>query len=871
MKFSKQAKKLTNLRRNPAFFSTFAREKNSLIILGIIWLMGLIIDRIWFGLDKSVPAWDQADYLNGAMIYGNALQTPDFFNYKWWRNFWLLSNKIPPLTYILTAPFLTIFAPSADSATLVLSLFSAILLISVYALGRLFFNKQIALYACILCQLLPGLYFYRLEFLLDYPLTAIVTFSFACLSFWYFNKNQKLGWWLAILWGLSLGIGLMIKQTYLFFLFLPIIWVLVTSLIQKKWSKLIQLILSFFCSALVFFPWYRTNWLLIFTSGKRATIDSAIAEGDPALNTFGAWTYYGKVLPYLLSWHLLIIPLICLIYLGVKRVLFASAQQRNNNFNKRFSNITVKFSSRIKATSPQQYLNKQLVITWLAIFLIGGYLLSSLNINKDARYILPLLPVLSLILAASIFIWQEIGRSYLRIGTIILAGLLMIFNLFPLGGNFLTRQLSPRVQHYPYLGKPWYLEEVIQETLKTSPYLRSNIGVLPSTPEINQHNISFYGSIANFQVFGRQVGVRKEFVNQDVNSLNWFLIKTGEQGSIPQAQKTTVNLVENDGDFQLKNYWQLPDKSTLKLYHRLHPSVTVNPLESQNSKVKLEQIIIPEKAPPGLPIPVTYTWSGNWQDLEQGMVILSWYNQNNYSPAKWLHDHGIGLNKLHSGRLSQDNFKQDFQVVENTAMLPSMDLPLGDYGLKATYLNRKTGKTYPLETPLVKITLDANASPTPAPELDLVTQFRNFAPNLAQGIEGLEPIFAEVGRINQYDPIQNYLKVVEETAQFRLETEPNIDYVYSLVLARVLQQNINGAIAALNQLIKLEPDNGYHHAYLAFVYLYDWKGKEAEQALQPALKLNPEVKEFQFLDAIAATIQGNFFKAWQIYQSRENS
>lgn len=214
---------LRNINSSLNYFNFYVEKitkkslKYNLLLLLIIWLFGFIIDRLWFSLDTSVPSWDQADYLNGAMIYWNALKKAEFLNPDWWRYFWLLSNKIPPLTYILTAPFFSIFGASVDTATLVLSFFSGILLIFVYGLGVLLFNTNIAFYACILCQVLPGLYFYRLEFLLDYPLTAIVTCSFACLTFWKFNKHQKIAWLLGIIWGLSLGVALMIKQTSCFF------------------------------------------------------------------------------------------------------------------------------------------------------------------------------------------------------------------------------------------------------------------------------------------------------------------------------------------------------------------------------------------------------------------------------------------------------------------------------------------------------------------------------------------------------------------------------------------------------------------------------------------------------------------------------
>ncbi len=825
--------------------------KFDLILLLIIWLIGVIIDRIWFSLDQSVPAWDQADYLNGAMVYYNALKSPHFFDTNWWREFWLLSNKIPPLTYILTTPFIFIFGANEDSATLVLSLFSAILLISIYGLGSFLFNRNIALFTCILCQLLPGLFFYRLEFLLDYPLTAIITFGFTCLSFWHFNKHQKYGRYLAILFGLSLGIGLMIKQTFLFFLFFPISWIFVSSIITKKWSKIAQLMLAFLTSALIFFPWYRTNWLLIFTSGKRATIDSAIAEGDPSLNTLKAWTYYSEILPYFLSWHLVIIPIICIIYLLLNKLFI---KNKNVVSWQKISNQ-----------------NSKKVLIWLAVFLIGGYLLSSLNLNKDSRYILPLLPVVSLLLSAIIFSINFKYSYFLKLGIICLSLLLMLLNIFPLGGKFLTEAVSPLVEHHYQNKEKWYHQEVINTITNTSKYLRSNLGVLPSTPKINQHNYSLYGSFSNFQVFGRQVGVREKEVNQDVNSLDWFITKTGDQGSIPDAQKLTVNLVENSGKFELQKSWQLPDQSELKLYQKIIPSTTVETSNLVSEKVKLTQIIIPQNSPIGFPIPVTYKWLGNWQDLQDGIVLIDWQNTSNNNDQKWLHDHGIGMGNLHSGNTKATELKdKNFIVTENTATFPNPNLSEGNYSLKATYLNRKTGENYPIEIPPTTINLDNNIPAHLSPELDLVTQISQFAPDLAKGIEGLDPVFAQVGRINQYDPIQDYLKVTQKSRQFRLQNEQNLDYIYTLMLSYVLQQNVSEAIATAQKLIELDPNNAYNHAYLAFLYLYDWSGQKGEKALQPALKLAPHIQEFKILDGASGLMQGNLIKAWQTYQNLTN-
>ncbi|NEO49589.1 MAG: tetratricopeptide repeat protein, partial [Moorea sp. SIO4A3] len=673
-------------------------------------------------------------------------------------------------------------------------------------------------------------------------------------------------------------------------------------------------------------------------------------------------------------------------------------------------------------------------LTWLGVFIVGGYLLCSLNINKDARYILPLVPVLSLFLAYGLICWTNRWGKPMRWSTVGLATVLMMLNLFPLGGRGLTQLLSPRVQHLPYLGQPWPHRKVIAEIIKTQPYLRSNLGVLPSTPDINQHNFNYYGALANFQVYGRQVGTQAKQVKQDMRSLSWFLTKTGAQGSIPESQAAIVQEVEQGSEFELHQTWELPDASQLKLYHKRQPPIAVKPLSikpvgdqssikptsfngnaslakrpryansntlSSSSRVKLDQVTVPETSPAGVPIPVTYQWTGSWEQLQSGIVILTWQpvelfakrgllakvdplkvgqlfakrgllakvgqlkvnklfakrgllakvdqlkvnklkvgqlkvgqlkvgqlfakrgllakveastdtnlqptlrerqrrttdtnlqpnnlqptlrerqrrttdtnlqpsTQTNLQPSthRWLHDHGIAMGELHSSQLPPAN--SQFQVIERMAMFPPADIPAGSYTLKATYLNRQTGETYGIQVPTVTLTIDPATTPIPAPELDLITQMRILSTNLPKGLNGLEPVFEETARINQYDPIQDYLEQADLALSYRLELEPNnLDLAYALALSRVLQQDVEGAIAALKRVTQLDPQNPYAHAYLAFVYLYDWDGKNGENALKPALTINPTIPELQALSGIAALMQGNVFKAWSVIQGLE--
>ncbi|HBE18567.1 MAG TPA: phospholipid carrier-dependent glycosyltransferase [Cyanobacteria bacterium UBA11149] len=833
----------------------------NLLILGIIWVITTICDRVWFGLDNSVPSWDRADYLTGSLNYLRKLQNPQWFAEEWWTSLWHLSSKIPPLTYIATAIIQNFFGKGPDKATLILPVCTAILMASVYGLGTLLFNRKVGLWAGGLIILLPGLYRYRLEFLLDYPLTTVVTLTFFCLTAWkianqkpnppHSKKNTPYCLIWTIGFGISLGLALMVKQTALLFLILPIIWVIAGSIKERNWRKLSQLLISLLISGLICTPWYSINWLFILTSGKRATLDSAIAEGDPPLNTIDAWIYYWKILPYLVSWVLLIVPIVGFILYWQKSKSL-TGEITNSNLRKR-----------------ELFFFQLSSFRWLAVFLIGGYLLSSLNVNKDARYILPILPVLSLLLANGLLQWQGRWSKNIRWSTVGLSILLMICNIFPVGGTILTEILSPRVQNFPYLGTELPHREVIAEIIQTSPYLQTTLGVLPSTGEINQHNLNYYGALQDFQVYGRQVGIREKQIKQDAQSLSWFLIKTGNQGSVPAAQTAMVKEVETNRDFQVQKTWKLPDNSLLKLYHRRQPFIEIAKQESiaknETSQIKLEMITIPETAPPGIPIPITYQWSGTWDELQSGILLLTWQNIVIKSHPKWLNDRAIAMGELYpSQRLTSGD--SQFTITETTSTLPPADIPEGNYTLTATYLNRNTGETYPIEVPKITLKIDSNAPAIPAPELDLVTQLTNLATNLPKGPKFLPPVFAETGRINQYDPTQDYLIQADIALSHRLKLEPdNLEVAYTLTLSKILQKDPEGAIAILQKIIKLDAQNPYPYAYLAFVYLYQWQGKEAENSLNQAQTINPNLPEIKALSSIAALMQGKIFQAWHFF------
>ncbi|MEO0852471.1 MAG: phospholipid carrier-dependent glycosyltransferase, partial [Cyanobacteria bacterium J06648_11] len=483
------------------------------LLLALLWVGVTLVDRAWLYIDTSVPSWDPADYLRGTLVFWHALQDPQWLSGEWWHDFWTLRTKTPPLTYTAGALAQLVAGPGADRAMWAMTAFDGVLLAATFGLGWTLASVETGLWAATLTVLMPGLYRMRLEFWQDFPLVAMVTLGFLSLSYWRSTgerqSTQQRSLWPELLGAigvsLTLGLALLTKQTALFFLAVPMLWLGVGDIVRRRWGRLGQLAGAIAVSAIVWWPWYSSNWFLMVTAGKRATIDSAAIEGDPSLASLDAWTFYARVLPHSVSWPLLAVPVVG--WLG-----YSYWQWRERRSPVRLD--------------PQ--------VGWLLVFLLGGYLLATLNVNKDSRYILPLLPGLAVWLAIGLTRWgRQLGGRQVRWSLAALSIGLAWVHLFPIVPAGSLDTWSGWGIPFRATRTAWPHPQAIDAAIAAEPYLRSTIGVLPSTSDVNQHNINYYGGLQDFQVYGRQVGVKQRDLNQDARSLHWFVTKTGDQGSIP--------------------------------------------------------------------------------------------------------------------------------------------------------------------------------------------------------------------------------------------------------------------------------------------------------------------------------------------------
>ena len=789
-------------------------------ILTAIIAIAATIQIIWLMLDRSVPSWDDASHLTNALNYYRVISHIQLFSAAWWQELWAQSpSYTAPFIYILTVPFLAIFGKAISSALLVNILFIIILVFTTYTLSKTVFTTQISLWASGLMLMFPALLNVQTMYLLDYGIVSICCLTFLTLTRWKNADTKRKSWQWSLIFGFIFGCLMLSKPTGFLFLLFPSIYLLGSFIRVRNWLGIVQFGVVLIISWGIYGNWFSQNWLTVITSAMGANAMGK-AEGDPGGDTLAGWLYYIKLLPDLISLPILIATT------GFTLLWVFKKQPIDNILKNRH-------------------------VVWLLIYCFGGYFFCSLATNKDSRFILPIFPVIGIFIAASFHLFQTTWASKLRWTTVGITGAIVLLNLFGISG-------LDGLLKIPYIGygsihrielKSFPHRQIIQEIVKEQPYLRSTIGVLASSRDLNAENLNLYGSLADFQVYARyfvnSTTDKPALIKQDLKSLNWYITKTGNNGYIkPQI----LPAIEQNPQIQLDRTWQMPDTSVVKLYRRQQLPIIVEPLTTQMPKVRLEKIIISPASESA--VNTSYQLSGDRDSLQNGLLLLTWQSQD----LTWHHDRAIGLGNLYL----QHSAIHSFRVTENSVMLLPATSPLTGYQLTATYLDRQTGTTFPLSVPKIEV----RSTVTNLFEPDPISKLYKLSKLFAQG--KIDPVFSELNTLNQYDPTQDYLTQAQQALTYRIaHGESQLDLKYTLALTQVLQRQIEPLLANLTSISHQDSQNPYAWMYLGFVRLYHWQPQAAETAFQMAGRSPAPPPELATLKVISALFRFNLFDVWQ--------
>ncbi len=774
-------------------------------------------------LDRSVPTWDDASHLNNALNYQRVISQIQLFSPDWWHELWAQSpSYTAPFIYILTVPFLNVFGKAVNSGILVNILFIITLVFTIYYLSKSAFSTQVSLWASGVCLMFPSLLNVQTMYMLDYGIVTMSCLTFLTLTLWKDANTRSKSWQWSLIFGVTFGCLMLSKPTGFLFLLFPIIFLLCSFLKNRNWLGLMQFGVAIIISWSIFGSWFSQNWVTIITSALGANAMGK-AEGDPGGDTLAGWLYYIKILTQLISLPILVTTI------GIILLWILRKNQIGNPLKDRSS-------------------------LWLLIYCLGGYFLCSLATNKDSRFILPIFPVLGIFISVSFNLFQTTWASRLRWATVGITGSIVLINLFGIPG-------ADNLLKVPYIGyglihrvdvkSTFPHQQIIQEIINDRPYLKSTIGILASSHDLNAENLNLYGALANFQVYARyfvnSAKTDPQLIEKDLKAVNWYITKTGDIGYI---DRKLLAVIEQNPQLNLDRTWQMPDTSIVKLYKRKEPPILVEPIP-EDLQIRLEKVIISPSS--DLAVNTTYQLSGDRDSLQNGLLLLTWKSKD----RTWNHDRAIGLGNLYL----QHTSKHSFRVTENSAMLPPEKSPLGDYQLTATYLDRKTGAAFPLIVPEIEV----RSTIKDIFEPDAIAKLQQLSKLFAQG--KIDAVFGELNTLNQYDPTQDYLNRAQQALKYRIKRgESQLELKYTLALTQVLQRQIEPLLANLTTIVRQDSQNPYAWMYLGVVRLYHWQPQAAETAFQMADKLPSPPQELATLKIVSALFRFDLFQAWQRWQ-----
>jgi len=506
--------------------------------LGLIWLAATAADRLWLGLDRRLPSWDQADYLNSALDHGRALGLLRGGGWQGWDHLLDLSPKIPPLASLVNGTVMAIAGDSPLQASWALALWHGLLLVALAWWARQLGGRRFALLAAALMSLVPALAQLRVDYTLDLALAACTTLALALLGRWQMASSQGGGrWGQALAAATAIAAAVLVKQSALLVLTLPSLWAAIRAL-RSPWRRP-QVLVALLIVIGLALPWLHHNWITTLGGTNRAVIESAASEGDPPVLSLASLLWYPNLWPRQLG--------IALLTPALGAGLTASWLNRQR--------LAGWLRHPVRALPPGW--------AWLIGCTLAGWLCTTLSPNKDDRYIAPLLPLLTLLVARG---WWQIGL-WLRAragakGGVIGAGALVL-GLLAGGGELAAVQARALRREAPSPAPAAMAD--LRRRVGDAPI---TLLVVPGSPDLNEQTLTTYGRLDGGRIEARRLGRNRGEHPVVLSRSDWLLLATGDQGTTHPASRELSARIRRDGRFERLAHWPWDGGREVELWHR---------------------------------------------------------------------------------------------------------------------------------------------------------------------------------------------------------------------------------------------------------------------------------------------------------------
>lgn len=565
---------------------------------------------VWALLDRMPPPWDASAHMHIAFKYWEALRSDSA---SWFYDILSVEPFYPPLYHLSLVPFIWAMDFNTDGAVLLNSLCLMATILSVYGIGKELFDWRAGLWSALIVACYPFLMFAARLALIESMLVAAVSVSYYCFIRSEYFEDRR---W-TFVFSLSIALGMMVKWTFMFFLFpamvfglfggksfsfkhltaqalfylgmligvlvLPFLiyiletgrWIALTvelfliialiaglSRVSISVDKAFNLLVMVGSGLMICFPWYA-HTLFSLSKGSIKSNLSGLKEGDPTTG-LDQWLYYLKIFKIELG-----IPLMVLFFVALAVMLW-----------------------RRKVP--------WILLVWMAV----PYVILSMLTNKDPRYIMPILPGMALV--TGVFLTSLRGLKFYRpIRAGVLSVCLVIFfacsfipwNEWTLSRPWVNSTIMFLGYWYPPSDQDWRIKQTLEDILRESNPAPGDALIVRT---LTNHRSYQRGIFRNYSE-ANDLPIQMKSVKRNLGEFTDFFItkelNVGPSFSNEDINPKRVRLTSDPAlvnTFEIFREYPLPDKSNgLVLKKNVKPATTLDgALDMERVAEKLKKALV---------------------------------------------------------------------------------------------------------------------------------------------------------------------------------------------------------------------------------------------------------------------------------------
>lgn len=519
------------------------------------------VSVVWIALDQLPPPWDQAWYLEGSVHLHNALTRGGLPGLA--TEFTVVNGYKPPLLSLLAVPFYLAFGHSYDVALWVNVALTVVGSYFVFRLTRRLSSSRAGVYAVVVFNLFPMIVGLSREFFVESLLATTVAAWHVYLIESDDLKAERS--WRPL--GIALGLGMLTKILFPLYIIggaAYVLWRRIRSdrgITRQLWSIVWRTFaLGFAISA----TWYTLNiraaFRTAFGSGFGNTASNYGSRDVFAWETLSA--YWWEVSADVVSLSLAL--LLVVVFVGL---------------------LVARWRGKLVGPAIARSDARNVLIWWIAV----PFVVLTVGVNKDIRFMVPVLPALAVLGGAGIGAMAEMSRPLrwaLNSAVAVAVGLSLMGSFLPAKTVASTSRVvraallthdrgqlrAPRADHWPIEE----LGQAVEADAIERGIAEPTVALLLDHTRINHRTMDYlrvyrgwrgrYRTSDDFSRLTDSTGVPVVVENAD-----YFVVKTGDIGpdfSNILNRIVVAELIE--GKLPYEEIWatEAPDGTTLTLYRK---------------------------------------------------------------------------------------------------------------------------------------------------------------------------------------------------------------------------------------------------------------------------------------------------------------